>query len=496
MTLIKKIIMWLIELFYSLLGKKRKIKKFKVNLKKETTNKKKNKAGINTPFDEELPSYMFINDRDKEKLIYSLSLMKKYLEETNEKRKEVEERKIVKYLEDKYNIKIDEITSPKILETIIKDIEVPEKKEIISKYNEIVKRDEDFKVHIDKIDKVINEINKQEISIIKENEIDREISKITTDKNIQENTEEKVDYFNKNVIEIVDNIDEEFIKEVVREYNKVNYVTVSTMIIDKNYERFKKLQEDFKNHRYNKYYYEREINKIKHELNQIKSLKNNKEVSEHIEKLKKELYTKSKDKYDLLYNNELFMNFNKECDLLLDKINAKVIDIKKEEKKESKEEQEKKIKKEQEEQEEINKRKYLDNILLRFQDMTIARDLIKQAQDDDNLLILDNKVDFISRIYQKYNSGIEQRFNFDRNRQKTELVILYNELNMAISKETKEPFISIDHINFRMEDLVEAVEVKKEELKLRKNLQDSPEELELNEKLELLVPKKEKKLKK
>ena len=161
MTLIKKIIMWLIELFRSLFGKKRKTKKFRVSLNKETINKKKNKAGINTPFDEELPSYMFINNRDKEKLIYSLSLMKKYLEETNEKKREVEEKKIIKYLEDKYNIKVDEITSPKTLETIIKEIDVPEKKEIISKYNEIVKKDEDFKVHIDKIDKVINEINKQ-----------------------------------------------------------------------------------------------------------------------------------------------------------------------------------------------------------------------------------------------------------------------------------------------------------------------------------------------
>ena len=110
----------------------------------------------------------------------------------------------------------------------------------------------------------------------------------------------------------------------------MNYVTITTVFIDQEYEKIKKLQDDFKSHRYNKYYYEREINQIKQELNKIKNLKNRKDVNDSINNLKKELLTKSKDKYDILYNNEVFMNLEKECDNLLDKINAKVVDIKKE----------------------------------------------------------------------------------------------------------------------------------------------------------------------
>ena len=86
------------------------------------------------------------------------------------------------------------------------------------------------------------------------------------------------------------------------------------------------------------------------------------------------------------------------------------------------------------------------------------------SQAEDNELVGDSKVDFIDLLCEKYNNGVNEEFNFSRNKRKTELVILFNELNMAISKEKREPFITLDHINFRMEDLEEAVAVKKEEL--------------------------------
>ncbi len=493
MTLIKKIIMWLIELFREIFFKKKRVRKEELTFDiKDSKSKKKNKgkADLST-FDEALPSYMIISDHDKEKLLYSLSLMKSYLEESNAKRREKEEEKLIKLLEDKYDIKVEKIESQKALENIVKNIVPEEKKEIINTYDNIAKRDEEFKVHIQEVDKVIDQISKKDVSIIEENEINDEITNITSDKNIEENTEEKIDYFNKNVFNIIENIDEYFLRDVEREYNKINYVTVSTMIIDKKYEKFKKLEEDFKNHKFNRSYYEREINKIKHELNEIKKLKNKKEVSEHIDRLKKELYTKSKDKYDLLYNNEIFMNFDKECDNLLDKLNAKVIDIKKEKKKEEikeevKEDQKDKKEKEKEE-EEYRKQRYLDNVILRFQDMALARQIILMSQLEDNELInLDNEV-FVNHILEKYNRGLDHKFNFDRNKKKTELVILYNEMNMVINKEKEEPFISIDHINFRMEDLVEAVEVKKEELMKITNLEETDLNINTDDKIKSLV---------
>ena len=166
------------------------------------------------------------------------------------------------------------------------------------------------------------------------------------------------------------------------------------------------------------------------------------------EKYGKELYTKSKDKYDLLYNNEVFTNINEECDSLLNKLNAKVIDIKKEEPKV-----------------EDNKKKLnLENILKRFQDMELARQLILLSQINNREEYVQDKERFIKLLIQEEEKNLNENFNFSRNKKKTELVIMFNDLNMAISDIKKEEYTSIDHINFRMEDLEEAVKVRKNEL--------------------------------
>ena len=178
------------------------------------------------------------------------------------------------------------------------------------------------------------------------------------------------------------------------------------------------------------------------------------EINKHIEKLKKELYTKSKDKYDLLYNNEVFTKFNKECDSLLNKINAKVIDIKKTEEKH-----------EEKQNEQEKKTSRIENIIKRFQDMELARKIIMQTQKEDIELFDSDMDSYLNKIFKKYETGMEEEFNFLRNKRKTELVVFFNELNMAISKEKKEPYIMIEHINFRMNDLEEAVDVKKNEVK-------------------------------
>ena len=495
MTLIRKIINWFKELFKKLF--KHNNKRNKIQKENNIINKKnKNKASITSSFNDDMPSYMIINKSDKDKLLYAISLMKNLLVDnrTNCKEKDISE--IINIINSKSKINKElldglddnkKILNTKYLELLIKELSDDDKKIIIKKQEAIIKEDNEFKIHLDEIDKVIELINKSSISIISKDEINNEIDNIMNDKNINDNTIQKIDNFNKNVFSIIEGIDEYFLSNVVREYNKINYITIVTMIIDNNIKKYQKLEEDFKNHRYNKYYYEREINKIKRELDGIKNIKTRKDVSDHINSLKKELYTKSKDKYDLLYNNEIFMNMEKECDNLLNKINAKVIDIKKE-KEEKKEEKE--------EKEDYKKKKYLENILMRFQDLEIARNIILLAlQNDDKILNEKGIENYVNMVYTRYNEGLDNVFNYTRNKDKTELVVLYNSLNKAISKIDNEPYISIDHVNFRMNDLIEAVNVKKDvlnDLLKKHHIMENTGEL-IDDKISLLQEKDKKK---
>jgi hypothetical protein len=134
---------------------------------------------------------------------------------------------------------------------------------------------------------------------------------------------------------------------------------------------------------------------------------------------------------------------------------------KKEQKKEPKKEQKKEEKKEEKKD---DKNKYLENILLRFKDMELAREIILLSQQNNNEILANDEKLFIFNILNKYDDTVNQQFNFERNKKKTELVIRYNELNMAICNIKKEPYILISHINFRMEDLIEAVKAKEIEL--------------------------------
>ena len=484
MTIIKKIINWIINLFRKLFGVKKK--KTRVNSPMFSSSKKDNKQKeINVSFNDTMPSYMVINDTSKEKLLYSIALMKNIIEENHNNIIEQAEKELLESIKsnEKANLtnsSLEERLSYSKLDYIIKDFDKEEKKEIIDKYQIIKKREEEFKVHLEDIDRVVDLIKNNDISIVTENEIDREVNNILNDKNLTNDLEDKTDNFTKKVRDIYDNVDDKLLSDVVKEYKKVNYVTLTTTIIDKNYEQFKKLEEDFKNHRYNKYYYEREINRIKREINKVKNLKNNKEVNDHIMSLQKELYTKSKDKYDLLYNNEVFTNVLKECDNLLEKINAKVVDINKE----------KEIIEESEEKK--RKQKYVENILLRFQDMEHARALIRKALEEDPSLMYPGDLEkTIEAIYERFNNGIEDDFNFLKNKERTEYVILYNDLNRIISTQKKEEYYTIDHINFKLEDLAEAVEVKMDEVNgIMKKKNIYYDDTVTREKIELSNPKK------
>ena len=355
-------------------------KVFKKSEKKKKDNKNNNLS---------LPSYMIISDKEKEKMVYSITIT-------------------MKMLEGQYN-----------------DQDNEEKKV--------------FDLRLNDVDKVIDLIKKKAISIVANNEISREVNNLS-DKNNRDIIN-RIDVFNKKVIAIINNIDNDFLNIVVNQYNVVNYVTISTVIIDKNYEILSILEDDYQKHRFNKSYYERELNNIKHELKVIKEIKYYPKVQDSIILLKKDLYTKSIDKYDLLYSNELFVSFNNACDRLINNIEAKVVDLNKEPKDDD---------------------KHAIKAISRFQDLELAHNLIIKLLD----IKIDDISNYINDIYNRFNNGIKNKFNYNTNKNKTELVILYNELNIAINKLCGESYIFLYHINFRMRDLLEAIQVKQEELSI------------------------------
>lgn len=478
MTIIRKIINWFKNLFRKLFGIKEKEKDKKFKISQRILGGKKTQTNIDTFFDETMPGYMIISDKEKEKLLYSLGIIKRIMIEKNDNEIEKEVIALLDYIKknektdeklinkiDKYGNELEKPLNIDFIKSLVKNFDNETKKEILDKYQLIMKKDSNFKTQVDIIDKLCEEIKKSDISIVAEDEIDKEVEDVTNDKKLDDELEEKVIDFNNNVAIILENVDKDILEEVMNNYKKVNYITLSTVIIDKNYKKFKELLEDYKNHRYNRVYYEREINRIKKEINRIKNLKNREDVNKHILELRKELYTKSKDKYDLLYNNEIFMNIEKECNDLLTKVNAKVVDMKKEKEKEQeqldKEEKEEQDEKKNEEEKEL----YLKNILRRFMDLELARMLILSAKKEEVKLETREDVErYIGSIYTRFSDDINMPFNYERNKCKTQFAILYNGLSRVISETKKEEYTPIDHINFRMDDLVEAVKVKKSEV--------------------------------
>lgn len=491
MQLIKKILEWIINFFRRLFGKKNLNIKAPQNIKK-SKNDSTIKTGTNVSNDT-IPSYMFITDENKRLLINKMIYTKKKIQEKNDIYIDREVASIIsmllnnlpqnssckkeKLLELEKNLKTNlPDVSINIFNELINDLSIDKKEILTHKYNDFWNNCRNLQNSISIIDDRINYIDINNITFVEDNVIENMSECLLKDIDISSDYSKKVEKYNERILYVMENINRNIVDEVMREYKKVNYITLATILIDEIESKIQKINDNYRNHRYNKSYYEREINSIKKQIKNIKELKNNPIVNEEILKLRKELYTKSKDKYDILYNNEVFMNIDKQCDDLLDKVNTKVVDIKKEV-----------------ENNKVNeKNEYLKKVLLRFQDMAKARGIILKS----NLLEVDFKntekiVEYINKIYDEYILGISDTFNYNRNKNKTELVVLFNGLNKTICKINNEKFISIDHINFRMKDLLDAVVVKKEELE---NIMSDKYHISINnsvvdDKIDGLIPK-------
>ena len=440
MTLLKKIINWLIELFKSFFEKRKKVTK-KI---KNSMNNAKNKhylkgygVFLEDSVNETMPIYLLINNEEKQRLLDKVRLI---------------EEKI---------LEIDNI----------------EKKDILKE-----------------IDLMTEKIENSRISFYQDEILDNKLNNILSDKKLDVDTEKRVKELHTDVYEIIDNFDKSIKDKVIKEYGVINYVTISTLLLDETIDELKKIEDNYKHHRFNKYYYDRELEKIKERINKLKNIRDSAEIRKEIESLRKNMYTKSKDKYDLLYNEEIFLNLDKTCDELLYKVNRKVVDIKKITKKDTKEGNNKlEEAKEKDKEQELE---WQEKIIKRFQDLELARKLILLNKKNETTFgDTTSLISYINNVYYDFLNGERVIFNYKRNKTKTELVKFYNELGRINATLTKTDFIFLDHINYQLDDLINVSISKKEELEATLEekfhyLKDKHEESVLvNNKLDILKEK-------
>ena len=435
MILIKKIIKIIIEFIKKIFGKKKVTKKIKKNIKDVKNKHYLKKYGMYMlgAYNETFPIYLMIDDERKSVLLNKIQKIKKksFRLENNEQ--------------------------------LLKEIDL-----------------------------LYKTINYQDISFYQEEKIDEKIDSLLNDKDFHLNTLNKVENVKSYINEVIRDFDKNIKDKVLMEYNVVNYVTLSTVLIDETFKELKKLEEDYKDHKYNKFYYDREINKIKARINKLYKLRDTKEVYKEIEELRRSFYIKSKDKYDLLYNGEIFININSKCDELLQKVNKRVIDIKKN----------KESNKDKEEKDNDNKDEYLkESIIKRFQDIELAMKII-MLNKKDKLELLDAKdvFNYLNGVYYDFLTGEKVIFNYERNKTKTELVKFYNSLNRLNAYMDNEEYIFIRHINYQMNDLIEQTMIKKQELEKKLEVKyhyiknKHEEGILIDNKLDILKEEEEKRL--
>lgn len=328
------------------------------------------------------------------------------------------------------------------------------------------------KTGLNNIDEIIKKINEGELEIDKAIEISNLLNDFTSDEQLHLNTNEKINLLKDNISVIIDkkldNYENDIIKKAYKEYNDVNYVIMTTLLIDDIIDEISELNDDYRKNKYTKEEYERKINKIKDKINKLETIHKRKEVQIELERLRKDFYTKKKDKYDLLYSEEIFVNLNGKCDELLTiiKENEKKEIEKKEISKAKKEEENKEKKKKTEEEKDLKKKKeekekqkkeFNENVLKRFIDIEFAHKLLLLRESKRKKLITrDEIINETLSYYHDFLIGENHEFNFERNRLKTEVAKLYNDINSTICAIEKREFTPLEHINIKLDLLTEA----------------------------------------
>ena len=319
------------------------------------------------------------------------------------------------------------------------------------------------------IEDILTIMNDSTIYLNQGIEINSLLNNISNDNELNLNTHQKISILKDNISNIVNeklgDYENNIIKKAYNEYSSVNYVIVTTLIIDDIIDEINELNKDFEKNKYSKIEYEQKINTIKEKIKNLEIINNRKEVQDEIENLRKDFYTKKKDKYDLLYNDEIFTNLNSRCDELLNLVSEKdkqekIIVKKQDEEREllklatQKKKEEQKEKNKLKEEKEKQEQEFNENILKRFIDMEFANKLLKIRESMRKKL--NTKDEIISETMNYYNEFLQgemHQFNFERNRIKMEVAKLYNDITSTICIMEQKEFIPLEHINIKLEVL-------------------------------------------
>ena len=326
---------------------------------------------------------------------------------------------------------------------------------------------------VDKTVDIKQELKEKEpLNIAQQEDIKEVLEEAVNDKELHIDTEEKINNIKKEINTIMDNKlnkhEKDIIEKAYYKYEKVNYVVATTVEIEELEDELKDLKENLKTNKHKKSYYVDKVKQIEKKIKRLKKINKNPKVYDELERLKDDFYTKSIDKYDLLYTKEVFINLDKQCEDILDYVDAK----EKEEKQEEKARKEQRaIEKEEEKkkQQEIEKQKELErerirqeneerqtNILKRYLDLKRSNSiLIMNSILHNDRLAREDLIQVLQIDYDDFLMGEANEFNFERNKRKTEVGKLYNNLLEVLSREQKVPFVPIEHINYQYQELLE-----------------------------------------
>ena len=340
------------------------------------------------------------------------------------------------------------------------------------------KKQDEIKVIKEIKESIAKKAESESINVSQEEDIKEVLTTAIKDEEIHIDTDQKIRNIQKEIDKVLDKKinkhDKDIIEKAYYKYEKVNYVVATTMEIEELEEDIKDLQDSLERGLHKKDYYLDKVKEIEKKINRLRKINKNPKVYDELERLKEDFYTKSIDKYDLLYTKEVFINLDKQCENIIDIINNKEKEEDKDEKtrkdkiqeerqkRELEREEERKLKEQERERRQREKEEREDNIIKRYFDLKISNSILLT-----NLLIHRERmksgiVKTLEEDYDDYLQGETNNFNFDRNKQKTEVCKLYNNLLEVLCTEQKAPFEPVNHINYQYQKLLEETIATKE----------------------------------
>lgn len=359
---------------------------------------------------------------------------------------------IVKMDDDKGDLSIGKMYSKANKETVsvvLRKIEELEKQILASDINEELKQAE-----VESLNKVITAINNKEINVKQALAIENKVDKLIKGNEI---SADKIDNLNETIKKELENKDEEkIVHEVEEKFHKANYVLCTSRLIEDYFDELRHLEEDMKLNHHDDYYYRDEIRRLQDRFGLLYDVYASPEIQSDLRYLKDDFISFKNDKYSLLTGSDVFNELQEKCRLLNEEREKGKIKPKPEVKKK----EVKPLKKEEKPKEEVKKevkdpfQEWREKILKRLQDMELAN-LILQEHDMQERNMKDQFINGLIDEYYAYLGGEKREFNFDRNKTKTEIANLYNDVTRRLCSLDKKEFIPLNHINLRLDEIAQ-----------------------------------------